>query len=492
MSLMNEDVSEENMAGDTFPEIAASGRRRARGPALKTWTLALETITPVLGGGPVTRKVDVHTPVRISGIRGQLRLWWRALYAHQCGSARELAGHEAALWGGAGNATNGGKPRRSLIDIWVDRVEAPDRPDASTVDVRDSDAYALWPARGNPKKNLPAAQRWPAGSLRFCLHVRGPRDEHEQIERTLRAWLLFGGIGGRTRRGCGSLTVTGKDLGEWLPREASPRALQRLLGEVSLTGKDPGAQATDTPSLHGALLLHGIGSRASADQAWHEALAWLRDFRQEPAPSPNAPREQYARGPKREKGINERTGRKIITPGPSTWPEPDKVRHLLGREDRRGRDWTHPPRYSDEPAWPRASFGLPIIGTFQQKGNPREKYEPEGFEIRWYDEHARDPGDDRLRDRLASPLIIKAMPLASGRFVPIALWLHRKYLAGEVVLCRKAGDKMRMVPGSNAPFDRLCAEGERAHYAPLNEKETMRDAFCDWLSGTRRARRLKP
>ena len=37
-------------------------------------------------------------------------------------------------------------------------------------------------------------------------------------------------------------------------------------------------------------------------------------------------------------------------------------------------------------------------------------------------------------DRFASPLIVKALPLADNRFVPCALWLNRAYPVGAVSL----------------------------------------------------------
>jgi CRISPR-associated protein Cmr1 len=36
-----------------------------------------------LGGSPQTRTIDAVDIIRAATIRGHLRLWWRALYAHQ-------------------------------------------------------------------------------------------------------------------------------------------------------------------------------------------------------------------------------------------------------------------------------------------------------------------------------------------------------------------------------------------------------------------------
>lgn len=77
-------------------------------------------------------------------------------------------------------------------------------------------------------------------------------------------------------------------------------------------------------------------------------------------------------------------------------------------------------------------------------------------------------------DRLASPLIVKALPLANGEFVPIALWLNRAYPQnGEVVL--------RGVCNSAAPFDRLVAAGDQPRFSALAGRQSLREAFFYWL-----------
>jgi CRISPR-associated protein Cmr1 len=87
-----------------------------------------------------------------------------------------------------------------------------------------------------------------------------------------------------------------------------------------------------------------------------------------------------------------------------------------------------------------------------------------------------------MRERLASPLIVKAMPLADGSFVPIALWLRRAWPNGQVVL--KDKDSREPVRGSAAPFDRLLAPGDTALYAPL-EEASLEEAFLEWVKGFR-------
>ena len=447
----------------SLPDPKAKKRRSARDPGeLKTICLQLETITPILGGAAVPRTVDKHDPVRVSGIRGQLRFWWRALCVHAVHQdyrddwPRKLAEKEARLWGGVGAAAGSDKVARSRVDIWLEAVELSEV-DPDDIAARNRDAYALWPARKVKGENKPPAERWKRG-LRFRLCVRYPVDEADEVTRALRAWIWFGGVGSRTRRGCGSVTVVGPDARQWLP--GSVQAIENELGGVSLRGQRDPREALDTPSLHGAALLYG-GEQRDGQRAWYDAIDWLRDFRQQPDPQTgNA--SDFAREPEKHKGKNHRAGR-------SKWPEADNVRRLV----RPRGPWVHDPRYgAKENVWPRASFGLPIIGQFQQKDIDDNLYqyrEPGNFELRWRDRK------NEVRDRLASPLIVKALPLASGRFMPIALWLFRKYPDGEVILYHN-----NAVGGSAAPFDKLLGKDDTALYRPL-AAGCMHNAFFDWV-----------
>ncbi|HWN67643.1 MAG TPA: RAMP superfamily CRISPR-associated protein, partial [Haliangium sp.] len=349
--------------------------------------------------------------------------------------------------------------------------------------------YAMWPARAQRKDDVPEAERLASG-LEFRLCVRAPRDCMEDVQRTLRAWLLFGGIGSRTRRGLGSVTVIDDVHGEWLPSKLNQAELASLLGSnISFAGDRSWEEARDTPSLQGALLQCG-DAKSSGEGAWLEALGWLSEFRQGPlrvsrTPDPNLPRE-----PPPTRDPNCPNSKSADRPGRSKWPEPDKVRLLSGKH----MDWAHPIRHpSPIIVWPRASFGLPIVGRFQDKDRcerPYDKREPRDYELRW-----RVETDGKPRDRLASPLIVKAMGLADGQYVPVALWLFRGYPAnGKIVLCRRskqAPDGIYQERGSAAPFDALHAEGDPVLYEPLRQR-TMRDAFFDWLRKTNRARSIEP
>jgi CRISPR-associated protein Cmr1 len=433
-------------------------RQPSAGP-LGTEILHLETATPLFGGGPRARTVDRHTPIRVPGIRGQVRFWWRALSALD--SSEELAKRERELFGGV----FGDSVQRSRVDIWISEV-TPSEIQDTDVNHRTTGAYALWPAAENKRQQQAPGERWQEG-LRFRLHVRASEEAlNHEIVPALRAWLWFGGVGGRTRRGCGSLTVI-EDQARWLPPALTWQELDRLLSNRGVLEPSTAQARRDMPSLRGAALYSGNQSR-DASHCWTQALAWLKDFRQA-APRPSTPRpDEFAR--------HAGQGNK---PGRSNWPEPDKIRRLAPLE--RGKSWAHAPRHNQDPAWPRAGFGLPIIGKFVSTRNSRY-VEPPNFQLKWHDH-------DGPHERLASPLIVKAMPLAGGQFVPIALWLHRRYPEhGQVVLLLDG----KSVERSGASFDKLAGKGETPAYAALRGKRTLEQAFCDWLVKEKRVQAVKP
>lgn len=434
---------------------------RARGPGRRrehvTITVPLETITPILGGAAVPRKLDDHDPIRVPGIRGQLRFFWRALHGHQYESIKDLAAAEAELFGGV----HGETPTRSQVAVWITSMDKDTLRKHENNPTRE-ELYALWPAASN-NSNKDPSPRWQPG-IRFELALRCPVRAREEIEPTLRAWILFGGIGGRTRRGCGSITVRELERKDWLPKEITRAEFDRLLGSSAFAAA-PG-KASQMPLLHGAELLFGAFQKDGC-QSWYEAIKWLRAFRQEPCPQGQAPK-KYARDEKRE-------GKR---PGRSHWPEPDKIRHLRASDPTH--EWQHPPLHNDVPVWPRASFGLPIVGQFQKKdirGNRYARPEPEDFELRWQDKAGK------TQDRLASPLILKALPLASGRYAPIALWLYRAYPDGEVVLLGRGRD-------SAAQFDQVRARGDEVRYEPLEKATSMQKVFFEWLKATHKLKEL--
>ncbi len=429
--------------------------RRGEG-GRESLSVTLKVVTRIIGGGVVPRKADTIDYIRPGSVRGHLRFWWRALQNPGLTSA-ELYQKESALWGRAAVKQQGG---RSAVEL---RVSVSNRVEPNSVGPRDQDNYVTWPTRKT--NETPAGETVDPGTV-FTLALTFPKDQEANVKDALRAWILFGGYGSRTRRGAGSLTVTGADAARWLPTWDEQPDL--FLANINRLFSRPrfglsSNTVSQTPNLLGAELLATLQGAPvrDASAAWHRAITWLRDFRQGSS--------DKAGNRAREPGDGGR-------PGISNWPEADKVRRLSDGQ------WAHAPRYNAQPAWPRAGFGLPIIGRFQRSARGGGHYkEPADFTISWVD------GQGTFMNRLASPLIIKALPLADGRFVPCALWLQRALPDGHVGLVSGATIEQR----SQAPFDRMLGAGDRPLFSPMR-KASLRTAFVDWLVDTGRAEKVQP
>jgi len=431
---------------------AAEYRAARKSPGRCSITASVEVVTPILGGGVKTRSLDDVDVIRPATIRGHLRFWWRALKGHEFPSPQDLYRAESSLWGRAATDDGG----RSAVEIRIE-VKSAGNVDGTDVGPATPGAYALWPARSQTD-GTPAAPRRQPGT-QFGLTLIGPQHYEAELRSTVRAWLLFGGYGGRTRRGLGSFKVLDGPDG-WLPTEPTRDAFTSLFGRDVFAPIE--AAAGDVPWLAGASLQVGKATQ-DAMRAWIAALDWLKEFRQGTAGS----RGDRAREPGTGKLQPNR-------PSVSNWPEADKIRHL------RGKLVAHRPRHNDTPAWPRAGFGLPIVGRFQNRArNGGHLDEPGGFELHWR------RGEEPPFDRLASPLTVKAMPLANGHFVPCALWLNRAYPEnGEVVL--------KSVPNSQAPFDRLVAPDDTPRFSAIAGKGSLREAFLDWLVNAKDTTKVAP
>lgn len=458
--MINRSPGDSRPTAPAFGDLPAAKRRAARGGSeLREIGVRLEVVTPILGGSHQTRAIDDVDVIRAPSVRGHLRFWWRTLYAAQCANADALYQRESALWGRA--ATDDGGRSAVELRVSVERAGSTDSSEIRLFSSRDQQAtpgaYALWSARGDRSGTPTAApRRQPGTQFQLTLKVAGTDKDEAEVRNALRAWILFGGYGGRTRRGLGSLKVIG-DVNGWLPTAATREALTSLFGLDDIFAV-PARPPSDVPWFGGAAVHVGTKD-PDAQRAWTTALGWLREFRQGPEryPQVTSPSGTHAREPGTGKAQPQR-------PSISNWPEADKIRRIKNKTN------AHAPRHNATAAWPRAGFGLPIIGQFQKtdRSNNCNAYdEPGPFELHWRAGNVE-------HDRLASPLIVKALPLADGTFAPCALWLNRAHPAnGQVVL--------RNVNNSQAPFDRLVASGDTARFSALANKTSLRQAFLDWL-----------
>lgn len=469
--------------------VDAPGSLDARPRDRDEVTLHLQTLTPILGGAVEPRTVDDVDVVRVPGIRGQLRFWWRALFGAGYQTSKDLYEAERALWGGIGDKRGEGGRSKVVLVVRVLDDDPKKSPGCDEENPRQAgaDAYALWPARGNPQENLPTAPRRTPG-LRFDLTASYPAEAALPVLATLKAWILFGGIGGRTRRGCGAVGFRKKPVRPgaapqsgldvpaegWLPRDAQPESIQSTL---SLNADEPGAWNRPFCCLTGARFCAGKPVDG-ATSAWNTAVGWLRDFRQGTDDVVDtAAVGDFARERPCVAGSTADENR----PGRSRWREADKIRHLALRFGQPAVCHPHSPRGNAAPVWPRSQFGLPIQHRWQttDRHRVRNAYtEPRACELAW-----RDPGG-ATHSRLASPLIVKPLQLADGRCVALALWLRRTLPPNSVVGIKArpvVGAPLALVATSEAPADLMDVPGDIAPYKPLVGKPDMKTAFLDWV-----------
>ncbi len=367
--------------------LAPTLRRRsleARGLAVIEETIAI--ITPMFGGGvflsqdkdDVSRDPDPVTPIRTASIVGQLRFWWRACHAHTLRTVADLRSAEAELWGAAStdDQPRDGKVSLVLRDSAEGIQTAPvqvyesvqsrrtGKWNPSTRSGCEQIAYAAFPLQAPAGKTQPTRsadlQRVSGAAI---LRLTCPASRRDELELALDAWLAFGGLGGRTRRGFGAVSSTSRcvDPEDVLKRVAALRGTSGLAGVPSLNGARV------------AILTRVPQAGQNADDVLGAAIERLRLFRQ---------------GRKDRGGL----GRNLPSDpkdakkaGRSLWPEAEQIRALTKNSESRHRT----PRVGVA-AFPRSVFGMPIIFHFQDGDEP--------------DNSTLVP---KNKERLASPLIIR-------------------------------------------------------------------------------------
>ncbi|GHS91121.1 type III-B CRISPR module RAMP protein Cmr1 [Planctomycetales bacterium] len=259
----------------------------------------IQVVTPLFGGGVEAGKNDPDMLIRAASIRGHLRFWWRATRGAEYSSVDKMRAAESDIWGSTE------KPSEIGVRVKIEnngKVFANGQP-----------AYALFPFQENRRLNKPA--KTGIEGIKFTLTLTYPKEwaRWHEVEIALWAWVNFGGIGARTRRGCGALFCAGLAFRKF----SLPKKYRLLLGK----------------------------EKTSATTAWNDIIEIYKSFRQAPH------------------GRNGSQGR-------SLWNEPDAIRKITGKTSKR-----HQENFPAKPAqtvFPRAEFGLPIIFHFkdQREGDP--------------------------------------------------------------------------------------------------------------------------
>jgi len=366
-----------------------------RRPAEESRPFAVELVTPMFGGGVQVRVNDATHPIRETAVRGQLEFWWRATRGYRFTTVPDLRAEQTRIWG------NTETP--SKVRVVVDRVAADDPAPAGEIrwdaqarqgrggwrlnwhdpfQERDSALpYALFPFQGKVPPSNPNArvEEPPASCIRrasFRLTVSCEPQFWVEVEAALWAWVNFGGMGGRTRRGCGAVYC--KDFAPPTAPQVEAWLKERFAAYGLTTAAGPAAW----PQLAAAVLVRPEGG--SAVETWNWVVGRFREFRQG---------KNLARDPGGAR------------PGRSRYPEPNTIRDATGV-------WDHPPQGTVPlRAFPRAELGLPIVFHFQGQGVPPDTILSPVV------------GGTR-RERMASPLILKPLQTADGTAVPLIMRLR--------------------------------------------------------------------
>lgn len=376
-------------------------------PGSETRIYEIQVITPIFGGGAEAGVNDPVTLIRSSTIRGHLRFWWRATRGAKCKTAAELLQREGAIWGTTDN------PSRVCIEVAVGEHDDPfecasykwdknmHRGDggyrlkwSSPFDTRNSPLpYVLFPFQGKaPDSGDPKEPSKMIRSARFKLimHIFSLNGDNieKDVEAAVWAWVNFGGIGARSRRGCGALyciksTPHDPDL--------TPPSFQKfeewLKGRSSYYKLISSSTSRDWPTL-GKVYQSGKDGLNSIP-SWEDCIGVIKDIRQGV-----------------DLGRDSSSGGK---PGRSRWPEPESIRNLVMKEKRlitRPHRWHPPDSRMPDIAFPRAEFGMPIILEIRGEG-----LKP-----------TLQPSDNI--NRMASPLIFRPIEFSNGRFASVIIRLN--------------------------------------------------------------------
>ena len=381
----------------------------------KNIELTVQLVTPMFGGGVLAREVDETHPIRETSIRGQLQFWWRATAGAKYDNSKALHEAHSKIWG----STN----YKSKVNINIEQPKNKKIVSYSDVTQKLQPLkYALFPfAKNNQTDQAHGVKQ----GLTFSLRIQSVANEltlsqWQEVQIAIKAWINFGGLGSRTRRGCGSIYsknysfADSKSAQIWINDNGSDRIL-------------------DWPTI--SKRSYCFPKLGETIAAWSESIRLMQYFRQGSDFGRNLG----------NKGDNH--------PGRSRFPEPDTIRRLTNRYDPK-----HQPSNKMPQGFPRAEFGLPIIFQFKDK---------------W----TGDPVDTTLvpnindAERFASPLILKAIACSEAEAFPAIIVLNGKRVKScRLMLNNNSVSNSERVPIKSDSFKTIDP-------SPMNGHESAIDAF---------------
>lgn len=382
-------------------------------------------ITPMFGGDVDSFVINQKTPVRSPSIKGQLRFWWRTMQGET--DKNKLLEKEAVVWGGCLASEKRQSEVRVSVTDFRNLEVSPIKKEKPYNEPNILSSYVLFPIFNNKDVQNPSL----LSKAAFTVSLTYPKKYEEDAINSLRLWALFGGIGARTRRGCGSV------YSEELLKDCGINSIADVKKFIDDVGCGNVAELPYA-RIKGAKLFY-----SSANGSVKELLKRYGYYRQDRKPS--------------EIGENH--------PGRSYWPEPDAIRRLiLPQSLLENPDYLHYPKHEDGIWFPRAAFGLPVITHFNTTNNGKD--DPKG-------NIKLEPADKiggRHAERWPSPYFIKQLKLQNELF-NVMLVLNQKFPSGLLL----NGDS---VPQSALPAN---TKGKVMNtHDPLNGR-TITQALADAL-----------
>lgn len=337
----------------------------------------IELITPMFGGGATAGKVDPDFPIRPTAIRGHLRHWWRLVRGLSLGDG--MWQREEEIFG----STEFPSPVTVIVSPGAKK---PKLYPIGGIKPTSTRGYVLFPAIDKGHDLLEHGYQFrlmlsiiPSDELHLRRNgqnrKRKPTEQlpaeiapiEEDVLAAMRAWVLFGGMGARIRRGCGALRVIKES--EPLLASQPDQLLKRTLREMPAEAQVFQAQSP-VPHL----------------EAWERVIELLKSFRQPPPARRGEPRRKF--------------------------PEAETLRRITRVRGHRNRSIPE----SDLPSgFPRAELGLPIVFQFKDGSGPDgETALPHGND-----------SDGKPLQRMGSPVILKPISVSPTHSLPTIIVLHR-------------------------------------------------------------------
>ena len=425
------------------------------------WRTGVELLTPMFGGGVEPGEVDPVTPVSAKAIRGHLRHWWRIF----CGDTLEnttglnptelMFARETEIFGSSdiGSAfdvvisdfkgltiVNKAEYNRASYALFSD-ADTLCRPGLKfTVRIAWTKQFAARTA--TLLRNRSKSNRTRQKQGRPALPTPQPLDLlQEQLSIARWAWLNFGGVGGRTRRGLGVLRVTDKGASHFSLEERGSFRHRLPNDPVSIE------------------VLRGATTGGDAVEAWYRALELYRDFRQS---FRGRARDKRVVKPDKDRKVERyyaQTLRDVA--GQTRWPEPDSIREitdsrLAGQSvflkdgdivaadtpsAERVQYRNHSGRVTSGPvpAFPRAILGLPIVFHFADSPNRASaKANILDQQMDPKDTTLMRTNHDSVGERMASPVITRPIRI-EGRWYPALIIVRTPQLDGLTATLKPTG-----------------------------------------------------